>query len=134
VKPMQPLDFAVDIPNKYERQHIRERGNDILGGRKPKIEKRGKIQVLKGGGAFLPSVWQTKVFKEKPFKKEITKHPAKLTPEKRLEIAKRHQAGQKVRVIARDCGVAASTVSMLGKRLALGGEKSMTMKRDKDSR
>ena len=65
MKPMQPLDFAVDIPNKYERQHIRERGNEVLGGREPKIEKRGKIQVLKGGGVCAPSKW------EKRFKKSV---------------------------------------------------------------
>jgi hypothetical protein len=62
---MQPLDFAVEIPNKYERQHIHIHGNSILGGRKPKIEKRGKIQVLKGGGVCAPSKW------EKRFKKTV---------------------------------------------------------------
>jgi hypothetical protein len=63
MKPMQPLEFSVDIPSGIERQHIRERGNDILGKRQPKIEKRGKIQVLKGGGVCAPSKW------EKRFKK-----------------------------------------------------------------
>jgi hypothetical protein len=62
---MQWLDFSVDIPSGIERQHIQERGNDILGGRKPKIEKRGKIQVLKGGGVCAPSKW------EKRFKKTV---------------------------------------------------------------
>ncbi len=65
MKPMQSLDFSVDIPSGIERQHIQERGNDILGGRKPKIEKRGKIQVLKGGGVCAPSKW------EKRFKKTV---------------------------------------------------------------
>ena len=65
MKPMQWLDFSVDIPSGIERQHIQERGNDILGGRKPKIEKRGKIQVLKGGGVCAPSKW------EKRFKKTV---------------------------------------------------------------
>jgi hypothetical protein len=60
---MQPLDFSVDIPSGVERQHIRERGNDILGKREPKIERRGKIQVLRGGGVCAPSKW------EKRFKK-----------------------------------------------------------------
>lgn len=64
MKPMQPLNFAVDIPNKYERQHIRERGNSILGGRKPKIQKRGKIQVLIGGGVCAPSKWTKKRFRK----------------------------------------------------------------------
>lgn len=63
MKPMQPLDFSVDIPSGVERQHIRERGNDILGKREPKIERRGKIQVLRGGGVCAPSKW------EKRFKK-----------------------------------------------------------------
>ncbi len=65
MKPMQPLEFSVDIPSGIERQHIQERGNDILGGRKPKIEKRGKIQVLRGGGVCAPSKWQ------KRFKKTV---------------------------------------------------------------
>ena len=63
MKPMQPLEFSVDIPSGIERQHIRERGNEVLGGRKPKIERRGKIQVLRGGGVCAPSKW------EKRFKK-----------------------------------------------------------------
>jgi hypothetical protein len=65
MKPMQTLEFSVDIPSGIERQHIQERGNDILGGRKPKIERRGKIQVLKGGGVCAPSKW------EKRFKKTV---------------------------------------------------------------
>lgn len=65
MKPMQPLEFSVDIPSGIERQHIRERGNEVLGGRKPKIERRGKIQVLRGGGVCAPSKW------EKRFKKTV---------------------------------------------------------------
>jgi hypothetical protein len=64
MKPMQPLDFSVEIPSGIERQHIRERGNDILGGRELKIEKRGKIQVLKSGGVCAPSKWTKKRFKK----------------------------------------------------------------------
>jgi hypothetical protein len=48
VKPQQPFDFAVEIPNKQERQHIRKRGNEIL----------------TRGNACAPSIWTKKRFKK----------------------------------------------------------------------
>ncbi len=59
---------------------------------------------------------------------------AKLTPSKRLDIAKRHQAGEKIDSIAHDHGVAVSTVSTIGKRYAQHGAQAMTMKRDEVGR
>ena len=55
---------------------------------------------------------------------------ALLTPSQRLDIAIRHQAGEKIDSIAHDHGVAASTVSTIGKRYQREGAQSVTMKRD----
>lgn len=53
-----------------------------------------------------------------------------LTPSQRLDIAKRHQAGEKLDSIAHDHGVAVSTVSTIGKRYEREGSEAMSMKRD----